>query len=279
MILKRSDLRKAMYVIPNLFTVSSIICGAYAIYLCIQPDNDPRKFFVAALAILFGFFFDCLDGRVARLTKTQSDFGTEIDSLADLVTFGVAPAMLIYSWALPSLEIYGFIPCATYIVAGAVRLARFNVISHRSKKTSAFFLGLPIPLAALMLISLIIAHQNIGGGQVTHYQSIVILMFVLSYLMVSNVRFHSFKTFKVSAKTAPVVLVIVGVMVYSFTHFHPGMVLLSLGAVYILLGLLEEVVFFKTRNTKIVSHDSEDEVSELGAEITSDENEELEYNS
>src|SRR5689334_6823759 len=127
---RKFDLQRAMFVLPNLFTVSSIFCGFYAITLCLDAP-EPIHLYNAALAIFFGMFFDMADGRVARLTKTQSDFGVQLDSLADVVSFGVAPAVLLWRWALSSLGITGLVIGFIYVACGALRLARFNVLAAR----------------------------------------------------------------------------------------------------------------------------------------------------
>src|SRR5256886_11496453 len=126
----RPNLRKLMFVLPNLFTVSSIFCGVYSITLSAgEPTGD--NFYRAAVAIFFGSFFDAFDGRVARLTRTQSDFGVELDSLADVISFGVAPAILVYKWALAGMGIGGIVISAIYAACGAIRLARFNRSEER----------------------------------------------------------------------------------------------------------------------------------------------------
>src|SRR5262245_33500237 len=165
-------LRKLLFVLPNLFTVSSIFCGFYALTLC-TGDASPAQLYQAALAIFFGIFFDGFDGRVARLTKTQSQFGMELDSLADVVTFGAAPALVVYRWALQPLGIVGIFIGFMFAACGALRLARFNVLAlkeeaakkaapeasgtPKSHAAGRFFVGLPIPLGAGVVISIIIA--------------------------------------------------------------------------------------------------------------------------
>src|SRR2546425_12713353 len=123
----RANLRKLMFVLPNLFTVSSIFCGVYSITLSAgEPTGD--NFYRAAVAIFFGSFFDAFDGRVARLTRTQSDFGVELDSLADVITFGVAPAILVYKWALAGMGTGGVAIFSLFAARGAVPPARLHVI-------------------------------------------------------------------------------------------------------------------------------------------------------
>src|SRR2546422_6928555 len=156
----RANLRKLMFVLPNLFTVSSIFCGVYSITLSAgEPSGD--NFYRAAVAIFFGSFFDAFDGRVARLTQTQSEFGVELDSLADVITFGVAPAILVYKWALAGIGTPGIAICSIYAACGAIRLARFNVLAHAESGTQRYFVGLPIPLAAGMLVALGIALNDL----------------------------------------------------------------------------------------------------------------------
>src|SRR3954467_9177794 len=133
----RPNLRKLMFVLPNLFTVSSIFCGVYSITLSAgEPTGD--NFYRAAVAIFFGSFFDAFDGRVARMTKTQSDFGVELDSLADVITFGVGPAIPVYKWALYGLGFAGIVIAGVYAACGAIRLARFNVLAHAEEGVQRF---------------------------------------------------------------------------------------------------------------------------------------------
>src|SRR5271154_2210062 len=122
-------LRKALFVLPNLFTVSSIFCGFYALALC--AGDPPGRYYQAGLAILFAIFFDAFDGRVARLTKTQSEFGMQLDSLADVVSFGAAPALLLYKWTLQPLGFWGLFLAFLFTACGALRLARFNLLANR----------------------------------------------------------------------------------------------------------------------------------------------------
>jgi CDP-diacylglycerol--serine O-phosphatidyltransferase len=148
------NLRKAMFVLPNLFTVSSIFLGFYSMTLA-AGDATPEQLYRAALAIFFAIFFDMFDGRVARMTRTQSDFGVQLDSLADVISFGAAPALLVYKWALAPMGFLGLFLSFSFAACGALRLARFNVLAARGDKAShRFFTGLPIPLAAGVVIGL-----------------------------------------------------------------------------------------------------------------------------
>ena len=244
----RPNLRKLMFVLPNLFTVSSIFCGVYSITLCVGEGGGDHLY-RAAISIFFGNFFDAFDGRVARMTKTQSEFGVELDSLADVITFGVAPAILVYKWALSGMGNLGIFICAAYASCGAIRLARFNVLTHAEHEqspsgVSRFFVGLPIPLAAGMIVALVLALRNPGAeGAVP----VAALMVVLSLLMVSTVRYRTFK----EAGLGPLSLAAFGVVLLVFVGFaltgRVQQVFLVYFSFYILLGLGEEALFGRKR--------------------------------
>jgi CDP-diacylglycerol--serine O-phosphatidyltransferase len=244
----RPNLRKLMFVLPNLFTVSSIFCGIYSILLS-SEESSSNNFYRAAVAIFFGTFFDAFDGRVARLTKTQSEFGVELDSLADVITFGVAPAILVYKWALSGMGTTGIFICAAYASCGAIRLARFNVLTHREHETdqsgvSRFFVGLPIPLAAGMIVALVWALNNPG---VEGRTPVAVLMVVLSFLMVSTVRYRTFKDAKMNL---PMLLAFGLVLAIAAVFALTGrvrQVFLVYFSFYILLGLAEEALFGRKR--------------------------------
>jgi CDP-diacylglycerol--serine O-phosphatidyltransferase len=235
-----------MFVLPTLFTVSSIFCGFYAVVL-VSDSAQPDQIYRAALAILFGMFFDGADGRVARMTRTQSDFGVQMDSLADVITFGVAPAAVVYRWGISGLDILGVIVAFIYVGCGAIRLARFNVLATRSPGGARFFVGLPIPLAAGVLMTLVMFHQRTYAAPPTRVGHILVLMLVLSYLMVSNVRYRTFKHVKLSRKSLSAVLTLVLVFALIAARVKPTFALLAFVAGYVGLGLIEEVVFFRRR--------------------------------
>lgn len=244
----RPNLRKLMFVLPNLFTVSSIFCGVYSITLS-AGETTGDNFYRAAVAIFFGSFFDAFDGRVARLTRTQSDFGVELDSLADVISFGVAPAILVYKWALADLGIAGMVICAVYASCGAIRLARFNVLAHAASGTQRFFVGLPIPLAAGMLVALVIALNNLGSpvADAVGLWPIATLVLGLSFLMVSTIRYRTFKEAGLNPRTLAVFVVVIAVGVVVAIRGRPSLVLLVYFSFYILLGLGEEVLFGRRR--------------------------------
>jgi CDP-diacylglycerol---serine O-phosphatidyltransferase len=238
------NLRKAMFVLPNLFTVSSIFLGFYALTLC-AGDATPTQLYQAALAIFFAMFFDAFDGRVARMTKTQSDFGVQLDSLADVMSFGAAPALLVYKWALAPLGFLGLFVSFAFAACGALRLARFNVLAARGDKgSSRFFVGLPIPLAAGAITALVIAHYREfrDATDAATRMPVLIVVVLLSFLMVSTVRYRTFKDVHLSAKSLTVfaVLCVVGLAVGLATR--ASFVLVVYMAAYIAMGLAESLL-------------------------------------
>ena len=242
------NLRKAMFVLPNLFTVSSIFLGFYALTLC-AGEATPAQLYQAALAIFFAMFFDAFDGRVARMTKTQSDFGVQLDSLADVVSFGAAPALLIYKWALAPLGFLGLFVSFAFAACGALRLARFNVLAQRGDKgSSRFFVGLPIPLAAGTITALVIAHYKEFGAatDASTRVPVAVVVVLLSFLMVSTVRYRTFKDLHLSSKSLTVfaLLSAAGIAVGAATR--ASFVLVVYMGAYIALGIAESV-FAKAR--------------------------------
>jgi CDP-diacylglycerol--serine O-phosphatidyltransferase len=241
-------LRDLMFVLPNLFTVSSIACGFYAMTLC-TGDAGPPQLYQAALAIFFGIFFDGFDGRVARLTKTQSMFGQELDSLADVVTFGAAPALLVWKWALQPLGLAGMAVAFLFAACGALRLARFNVLAIRSPGSSSgrFFVGMPIPFAAAGVISMIIAFQNARGGPLPDEARGPVLGVVtfLALLMVSTVRYRTFKDVKPSPRTAALFIGVIATGIAIAAASHPAWVLVAYFGLYLGSGLVESALMLQ----------------------------------
>ena len=201
-----------IYLLPNLFTTAALFSGFYAIIASMQGRFEP-----AAIAIFFAALFDGMDGRVARMTNTQSAFGEQYDSLSDLVSFGVAPAILVFSWSLQTLGKFGWICAFIYTVCAAFRLARFNVqIGSVDKR---YFIGLASPLAAAIIASMVWA--GFDNQMPNHLKEFAIVASVITvftgFLMVSNFKFYSFKELDRSrvpfAVMLPVVLVI-GIVAY-----------------------------------------------------------------
>ncbi len=250
-----------MLVLPNLLTVSSIFCGFYAITLCLDRP-EPIHLYRAALAIFFGMFFDMFDGRVARLTKTQSEFGVQLDSLADLVSFGTAPAVLLFRWALSELGFWGIAIGFLYVACGALRLARFNVLATREPGSSKYFVGLPIPLAAGTVVAMVMAsHPNtnpIFGG----VKGVTIVTITLALLMVSNVRYRTFKDLRLSKKSITIAFLLALILAALSAQMKPTFAVASFFLGYITLGLVEEVVFFGSRRRKNEESEVPDELED-----------------
>ncbi|HET6440036.1 MAG TPA: CDP-diacylglycerol--serine O-phosphatidyltransferase [Anaeromyxobacter sp.] len=241
-------LRKAMFVLPNLFTVSSILLGFYALTLC-SGDATPVQLYQAALAIFFAMFFDAFDGRVARMTRTQSEFGVQLDSLADVVSFGAAPALLVYKWALAPLGFFGMFFAFGFVACGALRLARFNVLAARGDKGSPrFFVGLPIPLAAGTITALVIAHYKEFGAatDAATRVPVAIVVVLLSFLMVSTVRYRTFKDVHLSRRSLTVFAVLVAAGLAVGLATRASFVLVVYMGAYLAMGIAESV-FEKAR--------------------------------
>lgn len=238
------DLSKSLFILPNLFTLSSVLCGYYAILiLSDQPTSD--DFYRAALLIVFALFFDGIDGRVARLTKTQTAIGVQLDSLADVISFGVAPAILVYHWSLRELGTAGMLVGFVYVATGAIRLARFNVVSTnddgRPDRPGKYTQGLPIPAAAGILISIVVANHLTGKLPFSPF-IISILVITLSVFMVSSMPFRSFKDLRLNLRTVAFIAVALGVTVWIALTIHPSMALVWLLAAYVIIGIVESLI-------------------------------------
>ena len=246
------DFRKTYYILPNLFTLSNVLSGFISISLSASGQGG-TDLYLAALAICFGFFFDTFDGRVARLTKTQTDLGRDLDSLSDLITFGAAPALLVYKWGLTSFGRLGILIAGLFVCGGALRLARFNVLSRREelaglKHPGKYTLGLTIPAAASVVVFMVLVTHNAGQFRDISQRLVAAVVIALSYLMVSRIRFRSFKDVRPTKKTLGVVLLVAGCWIaMRMNRVHDAFIFLSLIAAYIVLGLCEEVVFFRRR--------------------------------
>lgn len=252
---RKLDLRKTLFLLPNMITLSSIFCGFDSIRLSATATSDD-DYYLAALLLVFALFFDMLDGRVARLTKTQSAFGLQIDSLADVVSFGCAPALLVYKWSLIQKGTVGVVIAFTFVGAGAVRLARFNVLSMgesgKPTKPGKYIIGLPVPGAAGILISLIVANHAINGdlSGPKYVYAMMGLMCFLAFLMVSTIRFRSFKDLKLNARTIGLVLFALVSSVVVSLKTKPAFVLVWLLGFYVLIGLVETMIAVPGRIAK-----------------------------
>jgi len=221
-------MKKGIYLLPNLLTSGSMFLGFYAILHAFQGD-----FTRAAIAILMASILDGLDGRVARLTRTESRFGVEYDSLADLISFGVAPAVLAYTWALKPFGRFGWLAAFLFLACGALRLARFNVQVNTVE--SSHFVGLPIPAAAGMIATLVLFIHRLNIVLVNRSLIILLLVYVLAFLMVSSIRFYSFKKFDLIRRKpfSTLVLMVLGFVV---VVSEPEIMLFAIFCLYIFSG-------------------------------------------
>ncbi len=190
--------RKSLYILPSLFTVASIFCGFFAITLTMGATTA-LEMQRAALLIFLGMILDTFDGRVARMTHTQSAFGVQLDSLADVITFGVAPGVVLYHFALRDLGFLGLFAAFCFVACGALRLARFNVQAAEETGPSTHFLGLPIPAAAGVAMSFVwvLAAMNFSRAPEALALPAALMMMSLGLLMVSSVRYKTFKKVRV----------------------------------------------------------------------------------
>ncbi len=224
----REDRRRGIYVLPNLVTTAGLFCGFYAIIASISGN-----FYQAALSILIAAVLDGLDGRIARLTQTTSAFGVQYDSLSDLIAFGLAPGIMVFLWALKPFNRFGWMAAFLYVVCGALRLARFNV--QTGIISNKYFVGLPIPASASIVATTILFIYQIGGTGSTGYLAVLILIYVLSFLMVSNIPYPSFKGMKLAERRSFNFLVAV-VLIFVLVALEP-FVMLSVGILgYVLSG-------------------------------------------
>lgn len=203
-------------------------------------------FFRAAVLLCFAMLFDLLDGRVARMTKTQSAFGLQIDSLADIVSFGVAPSLLVYKWALFRYPTAGLLTAFLFTACGAIRLARFNVLSTSGgpqPKPGKYIVGLPIPPASGVLIALLLANHAVEGalGDERYTASLFAVTILLSLLMVSNIRFRSFKDLSLNPGTVFLVLFAIASSAFVWQVTKPQFVLVWLLSFYIFIGIVDGV--------------------------------------
>jgi CDP-diacylglycerol--serine O-phosphatidyltransferase len=221
------SMRKGIYILPNLFTTGSLFAGFYGIVATTNGDFNS-----AAIWILVSSIFDGLDGKVARLTGTSTKFGVEYDSLADLVAFGVAPGILMYSWALKPFGRLGWLAAFLFVVCGALRLARFNVQVNTVE--SKRFVGLPIPAAASMVSATVLLFHRFGWGSYKKL-AILILIYSLAFLMVSSFRYYSFKDPEL-IKRQPFAFLVLAILLLIIIAAEPVMMLFAVFIAYIASG-------------------------------------------
>lgn len=219
---------RGIYLLPNLMTTLALFAGFYAVIAGMNGD-----YLAGAIAIFIAMVFDGLDGRIARMTNSSSAFGAEYDSLADMVSFGLAPALLLYQWALSDFGKLGWLVAFVFTAGAALRLARFNTQVGVSDKR--YFQGLPSPAAAALLAGLVwlVETNHIETG----FEGDIALIFTLAagLLMVSNIRFHSFKELNLKDKV-PFVTLLVIVLVFVVITLKPSVILFGLAFIYAISG-------------------------------------------
>ncbi len=233
--------------LPNLFTTGNLFCGFYAIIAAING-----KFLYAAIAILVANFFDIADGKVARITNTTSKFGVEYDSLSDLISFGIAPSILIYTWALIPYGKFGWVAAFMFTSCGALRLARFNVMVTVSEKSR--FTGLPIPAAASMIATTVLLMFKLGKITIDRNIILLILVYCLSFLMVSNIKYLSFKEVQF-IKQKPLKFVFFLILLLLIVVLETEISLFILMGFYVISGPLE-TLYKKIFRKKVVGESS-----------------------
>lgn len=258
--------RHRAYALPTVFTVGTLFCGYYCLIKTVQAislppdmaDEAARLFDHAAIAIGVGVFTDGMDGRVARMTNAVSEFGREIDSLADVITFGVGPALLAFAWGIRSpavpaqswfgdlLPMLGYFVAFLYLTCGAARLARFNVQKNPKPKNPGrpgrgYFVGLPIPPAAGMLAAVVHARSGVPIEQWLPWGVLwIALMGTLAFLMISTWRYTSFKDMNAFRLPSVVMVLVFATMIFLIWNFSQP-VLLAMASAFVLSGIVTRI--------------------------------------
>ena len=253
---QRDKRPKGIYILPNLFTTASLFAAFYAII-----QSTVGNFGNAAIAVIVAAVLDMLDGRVARMTNTASDFGKEYDSLVDLVAFGLAPALILFEWGLQSLGKAGWLVAFTYVATTALRLARFNTQEVPSKR---YFQGLPCPAAAVLLAAAVwTAESYLLAGRAFTVAGFI-LMALLAFAMVSAMPYRSFKDLDLKHRV-PFVAVLALVLVFVLISFDPPAILLAIFSVYASSGAVSWAFNRKDGQTVFQSPDEVDRADDTAS--------------
>lgn len=232
-------MRKGIYILPNTLTLCGMLLGFYSILASLKGN-----YLHAAWGILFAIIFDGLDGWVARLTHSTTRFGIELDSLSDLVAFGVAPSVLVYKWGLLPFGRIGWVAAFWFLACGALRLARYNV--QMGSAESKAFTGMPIPAAATIVATLVLFHYEVWETPPGKDILILGLTILLAFLMVSTLRFHGAKELDFR-KRKPFWILVVFVIVLMLIIMHPPISLFVFAMIYLLGGIIENIVLFSMK--------------------------------
>ena len=236
--------KKGIHILPSLFTTGNVFCGFYSMVAVLNED-----YYFSAWAIAIGMIFDGLDGRIARLTKTTSAFGEQYDSLADIITFGMAPAFLAYAWVLKPFGRLGWMAAFLFLLCAALRLARFNVTKPEIR--SECFIGLPSPAAAIVIASIVIAFEDLFATRINPF-IMVMVVYALAFLMVSNIKYPAFKKFDFRKRVVFSRFLFVILFLYVLATI-PRVALFVLGITYAVIG---PISLFMT-NKKLESESQE----------------------
>ncbi|MCK4742399.1 MAG: CDP-diacylglycerol--serine O-phosphatidyltransferase [Sulfuriflexus sp.] len=233
---------KGIYLLPNLFTTAGLFAGFYAIIAAVDGN-----FANASIAIFIAMIMDGLDGRVARMTNTESEFGAEYDSMADMVSFGIAPALIIHQWALTSWGKIGWLGAFVFAACAALRLARFNTQVGSADKR--YFQGLASPAAAALIAGFVWLGTDLGWEGTDKRLFAIIVSVGAGVLMVSNVRYHSFKEIDLRGKVPFIVLVAL-MGAFAVIYLHPPVVLFAGFFAYAISGPVLSLLQFQKRRNK-----------------------------
>ena len=234
--------RRGIYLLPNLFTTAGLFGGFYAIIAAMSG-----RFEAAAIAIFIAMVMDGLDGRIARMTNTQSDFGKEFDSLADMVSFGLAPALVIYLWALAPLGKVGFVAAFIYTAGAALRLARFNTQAGTEDKR--YFQGLASPAAAALIVAFVWWGDDAAWARENVSWLAALLTVAAGLLMVSNVRYNSFKDMDLKGRV-PFFKMLLVVAVFGLVAMDPSKMLFLIALAYAGSGIILTLMQLRKRRSE-----------------------------
>ncbi len=238
---KIDSMRKGIYILPNLFTSASLFCGFFSLMRTLQED-----FHMAAIFILASGFLDGLDGKIARFTNTTSRFGVEYDSLADVIAFGVAPGLLVFSWALEPFGRLGWLAAFLFVVCGALRLGRYNVQVNTVE--SRYFSGLPIPAAAALIAAVILVYYKLGDTGVSKHVGILIATYILAFLMVSTVKYYGFKDIELFRRK-PFRWLVIAILLIIVVAYEPEYTLFGLALLYVISGPILTFILLRRRRS------------------------------
>jgi CDP-diacylglycerol--serine O-phosphatidyltransferase len=236
---KGESIKRGIYILPNLITAGSLFAGFYSMVSTLNSNYS-----TAAVLIFIAAVCDGLDGKVARMTGTTSKFGIEFDSLADLVAFGVTPGLMMYAWALKPFGRLGLLAAFLFVVCGALRLARFNVQVNTVE--SKRFVGLPIPAAACMVASTVLLFNHQGWPSSYKKLAIIGLIYLLAFLMVSSLRYYSFKD-PALIKRQPFGFLLLAVVLLIVVASEPVVMTFLIMLLYVISGLLDFVLTWPRR--------------------------------